>query len=167
MIKRRAGEKDNGRGQGADSGERQGLFGRLFRRVLWRKLQKYGRKAGIKVIYAGLLLFYALREPGTPNWAKGVIFGALGYFIAPIDAIADFIPVAGYSDDMGMLLLALASVAVFINDHVKEQAKKNCWTGFLTPRRKKSPILTRGWGKVNRHERAVPGQKWFVPSGHR
>lgn len=96
----------------------------------WRKLQKYGRKAGIKVIYAGLLLFYALREPGTPNWAKGVIFGALGYFIAPIDAIADFIPVAGYSDDMGMLLLALASVAVFINDHVKEQAKKKLLDWF-------------------------------------
>lgn len=96
----------------------------------WNKLQKYGRKAGIKVIYAGLLLFYALREPGTPNWAKGVILGALGYFISPLDAIADFIPVAGYSDDMGMLLLALASVALFINDHVKEQARKRLLDWF-------------------------------------
>ena len=96
----------------------------------WNKLQRYGRKAGIKVIYAGLLLFYALKEPATPGWAKGVILSALGYFISPIDGIADVIPVAGYSDDLGVLVLALAAVAMFINDHVKEQARKRLLSWF-------------------------------------
>lgn len=96
----------------------------------WNKLQKYGRKAGIKVIYAGLLLFYALKEPTTPKWAKGVIISSLGYFISPIDAIVDIAPIVGYSDDLGVLVLALASVALFINDNVKQQARKKVLDWF-------------------------------------
>jgi len=65
----------------------------------WDKVQEFALSAGIKVIYAGLLLFYALKEPDTPAWAKGVIFTALGYFVSPFDAIPDFVPVAGYADD--------------------------------------------------------------------
>ena len=96
----------------------------------WDKLQKYARKAGIKVIYAGLLLYYALKEPTTPKWAKGVIVSSLGYFISPIDAIVDIAPVVGYTDDLGVLVLALASVALFINDKVKEQAKNKVLEWF-------------------------------------
>lgn len=32
-----------------------------------------------------------------------LILGALGYFILPVDAIPDFIPVAGYTDDLAAL----------------------------------------------------------------
>jgi uncharacterized membrane protein YkvA (DUF1232 family) len=96
----------------------------------WDKLQKYARSAGIKVIYAGLLLFYALKEPATPGWAKGVILGALGYFISPIDAIMDIVPVAGYTDDLGVLVLALGSVAMFINDNVRSQAREKIMDWF-------------------------------------
>lgn len=96
----------------------------------WDKVQKLALSAGIKVIYAGLLLFYALKEPATPAWAKGVIVGALGYFISPIDAIPDIVPVAGYTDDLGVLLLALATVAMYINDNVKLQARKKIMDWF-------------------------------------
>lgn len=96
----------------------------------WDKVQKLALSAGIKVIYAGLLLFYALKEPATPAWAKGVIVGALGYFISPIDAIPDYVPVAGYTDDMGVLVLALATVAMYINDNVKSQARKKIMDWF-------------------------------------
>ena len=96
----------------------------------WDKLQNYARKAGIKVIYAGLLLFYALKEPTTPNWAKGVIVSSLGYYISPIDAILDVAPVVGYTDDLGVLVLALVSVTLFINDKVKEQAKNKVLEWF-------------------------------------
>lgn len=34
---------------------------------------------------------------------KMLILGALGYFILPVDAIPDFIPVAGYTDDLAAL----------------------------------------------------------------
>lgn len=89
----------------------------------WEKVQRYASSAGIKVIYAGLLLFYALKLASTPVWAKSVILGALGYFISPVDAIPDIVPVAGYTDDLGVLVMAIATVAMYIDKNVKVQAR--------------------------------------------
>lgn len=35
--------------------------------------------------------------------AKAIVVGALVYFIVPIDAVPDFIPVIGYLDDAGVI----------------------------------------------------------------
>ena len=57
--------------------------------------------------------------------------GSLGYFIAPLDAIVDLTPVVGYADDLGVLALAIAAVATYINDNVREQTahKMKSWFG--------------------------------------
>jgi uncharacterized membrane protein YkvA (DUF1232 family) len=89
----------------------------------WVKIKKQCVKAGAKVIYAALLLFYALQEPAVPLKAKAKITGALGYFIFPVDAIADVTPVVGYADDFGVLMLALVAVSMYINDDVKLKAR--------------------------------------------
>ncbi|MCD5406349.1 MAG: DUF1232 domain-containing protein [Desulfotomaculum sp.] len=80
----------------------------------WLKLKTSAQKAGVKVIYAGLLLYYALKSPQVPTKVKGVILGALGYFILPIDIIPDIVPFAGFTDDLGVLLAALSYLAVYI-----------------------------------------------------
>ena len=46
----------------------------------------------------------------------------MGYFIFPLDAIPDITPVVGYSDDLGVLAMALAAVAIHIKDEHKQQA---------------------------------------------
>ncbi|WP_432664878.1 DUF1232 domain-containing protein [Wukongibacter baidiensis] len=99
--------------------------------LLFDKILKTAQKAGINVIYAGLLLFYTLQKPVIPKWAKATIISSLGYFISPIDAITDITPVAGYTDDIGVLVLAIASVSMFIDDEVKDQAKSKLrdWFG--------------------------------------
>ena len=61
-----------------------------------------------------LTLYYCLLDPDTPAKAKAVIVSALGYFIFPMDAIFDAVPVVGYSDDLGVLALALAAVLMHI-----------------------------------------------------
>jgi uncharacterized membrane protein YkvA (DUF1232 family) len=94
------------------------------------KIKKVSKKAGINIIYAGLLLYYTLKKPLLPKWAKRTILGALGYFIAPIDAIADIIPVGGYADDLGVIVLALAAVAIFIDEEVKNKAKAKLRSWF-------------------------------------
>ena len=71
---------------------------------LWEKLQKFARKAGIKVTYAALLLYYVLKNPATSTKDRAKIIGSLGYFILPLDLIPDWIPVAGYTDDLAALL---------------------------------------------------------------
>ena len=73
----------------------------------------------------------AAQDEKTPLWAKTTIYGSLGYFISPIDAIPDITPIAGYSDDLGVLVLALSTVATYINDDVKNAASKKMidWFG--------------------------------------
>ncbi|MGH4117770.1 YkvA family protein [Clostridium sp.] len=90
---------------------------------LLNKIVKISQKAGINVVYAGLLLFYVLQKPFVPKWAKATITSALGYLIFPVDVIPDFTPAIGYSDDLGVLALAIVAVAMFIDDNVKKKSK--------------------------------------------
>lgn len=97
----------------------------------WEKVRKFAAKAGGKVIYNALVLYYALQSPDTPAWAKTVILGALGYFIAPIDLIPDITPGVGFVDDLGVLAAAVLTVAVCITPEMKDKAKEQLkdWFG--------------------------------------
>lgn len=101
----------------------------------WTKLKRYATTAGREVVEKALLLFYAAQEEKAPAWAKGTIAAALGYFIVPLDAITDLAPMVGYADDLGVLALAVAAVASYINDDVRAKAAKKMadWFGEGTP----------------------------------
>jgi uncharacterized membrane protein YkvA (DUF1232 family) len=90
----------------------------------WSKVAKYALQAGRGLILTALTLFFCAMDPDTPKWAKAVIIGALGYFIAVLDAIPDFTPIVGYSDDLGALTVALATVAVHIKPEHRERAEQ-------------------------------------------
>src|SRR5690606_39667036 len=98
---------------------------------LWNKLSRYARTAGKEVVEKVLWLYYAAQDPNTPRWAKTAIYGALGYFIFPLDAIPDFAAVVGYTDDLGVLAAALATVSMYITDDIKARArnKVEIWFG--------------------------------------
>lgn len=55
-------------------------------------------------------------------WAKGVITGALGYFILPADLVPDLLPGAGYGDDWGAIVAAMATVAAYIKEEHRQRA---------------------------------------------
>jgi uncharacterized membrane protein YkvA (DUF1232 family) len=86
---------------------------------------------GRKLVELALQLYYALQDPEIPTWAKAVIMGALGYLILPADAIPDFIPGAGYADDLGAIIAAVGTVAAYITPEVKEKASEKLkqWFG--------------------------------------
>lgn len=90
---------------------------------LWEKIKKFSKAAGVKVIYAVLLLYYAMKDSGVSLKTKLFIAASLGYFIMPADAIIDFTPIIGYSDDLGVLLFALKHVSSAITPAVKEKAR--------------------------------------------
>lgn len=97
----------------------------------WKKLKDFGRKAGIKVVYGALLLYYVLKDPLTKGADRAKILGALGYFILPLDLIPDWIPVAGYADDLAALTWGIYCVAKNITPEVKANAaaKLHEWFG--------------------------------------
>ncbi|MBQ3187434.1 MAG: DUF1232 domain-containing protein [Alistipes sp.] len=109
--------------------------GSYSERGLMNKLSTMARKAGIKAVYAVLLLYYALQSPNTSTKDKSIIYGALGYFILPLDLVPDFIPLAGFGDDLGALIWALSRVLANITDEVRQQArlKLRDWFGDYDP----------------------------------
>ena len=90
----------------------------------WKKIKLYGKKAGGNVIYHCLLLYYVTRKEETPKHIKGTIYGALAYFISIIDFVPDLTPFIGYSDDLMVILSAIALASRYIDDDVREKANQ-------------------------------------------
>lgn len=97
---------------------------------LIEKIKQFGKKAGIKVIYLVLLLFYTLKKTTTPKFAKSLIVGGLGYFILPADFLPDLIPGIGFTDDLTALISVVVAVALFIDEGVKAKAKERLHVWF-------------------------------------
>ena len=88
------------------------------------KISRVAKRAGSKLIYAALILYYTLESGSVSLKDKALILGALGYLISPLDVIPDAIPIAGLSDDMAVILLILKSVWGDVNDDVKNKAQE-------------------------------------------
>lgn len=91
--------------------------------AFWDKIRRIASKAGAKVVYYALVLFYTLTDPATPLKYKTVIAGALGYLILPVDIIPDILPFAGLADDWAALIAAVSYVIGAISEENKEKAK--------------------------------------------
>ena len=98
---------------------------------LFAKIGKVCKKAGIKAIYYVLLLYYVLMDGNTSLKDKGIIIGSLGYFILPIDLIPDFIPVAGFADDIAALTACLHTVRANITPAVRKKAVQKLYGWFV------------------------------------
>ena len=102
---------------------------------LFEKIGKVCRKVGMKITYYVLLLFYVVKDKNTPLADKMVILGALGYFIFPMDFIPDFIPIAGFTDDIAALIACIKAIRSNITPAVKAHAAKklNEWFKDVEP----------------------------------
>ena len=96
----------------------------------WDKLASQAVKAGKELVTQVVTLYYTWQDSDTSPWAKTKIIGAIGYFISPIDALPDFTPVVGYTDDMAIIAAAMVSVASSIKKSHRAQAKKTV-KGYL------------------------------------
>jgi uncharacterized membrane protein YkvA (DUF1232 family) len=70
-------------------------------------------------------LYFCLLDTNTPLWVKGVAGAALAYFILPLDAIPDVLPMIGLSDDLSVLSMALATVSTHLS--AEHRAKARAW----------------------------------------
>jgi uncharacterized membrane protein YkvA (DUF1232 family) len=97
---------------------------------LWEKIKRFSKEAGQKVIYAVLLLYYAMINKKVSVKSKILIIASLGYFIMPTDAVFDLTPLIGYSDDLGVLLFTLKQISSVITPEIKEIARKKMTEWF-------------------------------------
>ncbi|MBQ3207242.1 MAG: DUF1232 domain-containing protein [Bacteroidales bacterium] len=97
---------------------------------LWKKIGAVAKRAGSKVIYPVLLLYYVLQDKNTPLKHKAVIVGALGYFILPLDLIPDLVPLLGFSDDLAALVACVKAIIDNVTPEIKEKANRKLETWF-------------------------------------
>ncbi len=90
---------------------------------LLNKLKKVARKLGRKAVYYVLVLYYVARDPSVPTSLKIKVFGALGYFILPIDLIPDAIIGLGFTDDIVALAWAFITMRKYITPEIKKKAR--------------------------------------------
>jgi uncharacterized membrane protein YkvA (DUF1232 family) len=88
------------------------------------KIARIAKRAGSKLVYAALILYYTLQSDKVSKADKAIILGALGYMISPLDVIPDAIPIAGLTDDLAVLLYVLKKVWSGIDPEILEKAKE-------------------------------------------
>lgn len=94
------------------------------------KISRIARRAGSKLVYAALLLYYTLESDKISLKAKAIIIGALGYLISPLDVIPDAIPIAGLGDDLAVLIYVLNKVWGNVNEDVKAKSHEKLLQWF-------------------------------------
>lgn len=88
----------------------------LFARLLGR--------AGRTVARPALECLEMLLDGTTPHQARLTVLAALTYLVLPTDLIPDFIPAAGFGDDMVALTALLGLCSRHITPQIKERAQR-------------------------------------------
>ena len=94
------------------------------------KISRIARRAGSKLVYGALLLYYTLESDKISLKDKAIIIGALGYLISPLDVIPDAIPIAGLGDDLAVLIYVLNKVWGNVNEDVKAKSREKLLQWF-------------------------------------
>lgn len=91
---------------------------------LFRKLKHISGKISINLLYYILVLFYLTTDKGVPVKTRIIIIAALGYLIIPTDAISDFIPGLGFTDDAAFIAYAISNATIYITPEIRDKALK-------------------------------------------
>ncbi|KQW86551.1 YkvA family protein [Brevundimonas sp. Root1279] len=90
-------------------------------RGFWPKI----RRTASKIPFADQVLsvWFAARDPQTPTAAKGLMLGALAYFVLPADAIPDIFAGVGFTDDAAVIAALIATLGANIKRRHREAAE--------------------------------------------
>lgn len=82
-------------------------------RQFWQKLLRVLPR----IPFASDLLaaYYCALDPQTPTRVRAILFGAVAYFVAPLDAIPDIALMLGFSDDA----MVIATVITVLGRHIQ------------------------------------------------
>ena len=86
------------------------------------KISEIAKRAGAKLVYIALVLYYTLQSDKVALKDKAIIVGALGYLVSPLDVIPDAIPIVGLGDDLAVLLYVIGKIGN-VSEEIKEKAK--------------------------------------------
>lgn len=82
-------------------------------------------------------LYFAYKRSDVPFYAKFISILALVYTLSPIDIIADFIPIAGYLDDIIIFPIGIALSIKLIPEKIMNECKQQSENIFKADRLKR------------------------------
>jgi uncharacterized membrane protein YkvA (DUF1232 family) len=81
------------------------------------------RRAGRTVARPALECYEMVVDGATPHQARLTVLAALTYLMVPLDLIPDFLPAAGFTDDMVALTALLGLCSRHITPAIRSRAK--------------------------------------------
>lgn len=75
-------------------------------------------------------LYFVVRDPRTPWFAKLLAGAVVAYALSPIDLIPDFIPVLGYLDDLLLLPLGIWLAIRLVPAEVMHDCRRRAEAGM-------------------------------------
>jgi uncharacterized membrane protein YkvA (DUF1232 family) len=91
--------------------------------------------AGLRAM--GTRFFRYVRDPRVPLWRRLAGLFAVLYFVMPLDALPDFLPILGWLDDVGVL----SAAAFFLVREVQRYQPEQGWPKQVDEQRATHPPL--------------------------
>ncbi|MCX5948524.1 MAG: DUF1232 domain-containing protein [Cyanobacteria bacterium] len=82
------------------------------------------RRAGRTIARPALECFEMLIDGKTPHQSRLTVLAALTYLVLPLDLIPDFIPAAGFSDDLVAITALLGLCTRHLTPEIRERAQR-------------------------------------------
>jgi uncharacterized membrane protein YkvA (DUF1232 family) len=93
-----------------------------LRRKFWRKLKR--EVASLPLAEQLLTAYYCAFDRQTPLWVKGVLVGAIVYFVVPDRFIPKNLPLIVLADDAAVLAAAFKAVSSHIKPEHRQAAQQ-------------------------------------------
>ena len=93
-----------------------------WRRKFWRKLKR--EAASLPLAEQLLTAHYCAFDRNTPLYVKGILVGAIVYFVVPDRFIPKYVSLIGLADDAAVLAAAFKAVASHIRPEHREAARR-------------------------------------------
>ena len=87
-------------------------------------LRRLLRRAGRTLARPALECLELLLDGKTPPQVRITMVAALTYLLVPMDLIPDFIPAAGFSDDLVAVTALLGLCTTHLNDEIRRRAQR-------------------------------------------
>lgn len=92
------------------------------RKRFWSTVRKAAR--AVPYMDEVVAAYFCALDPQTPTRVRGTLLAALAYFVLPFDIIPDFILGMGFTDDVAVLMAAIAAVRGSITDAHRAAARR-------------------------------------------
>ena len=93
-----------------------------WRRKFWRKFKR--EAANLPLAEQLLTAHYCAFDRQTPLYVKGVLVGAIVYFVVPDRFIPKYVSLIGLADDAAVLAAAFKAVSTHIKPEHREAARR-------------------------------------------